>query len=100
MAEEEKKDPVKEISEKLEEAVGDFVQKVFGEKGKEVFDDAKAKAEELASSAAKSVLKLWDSVAESLKLKDNETVQKAREAVEDGLKNLGILKEEPDEEEF
>ncbi|MHA1731307.1 MAG: hypothetical protein ACTSU5_05155 [Promethearchaeota archaeon] len=97
---EEDKNVIKDLTDKVQEAVSDVVEKLFGDKGKEFLDDVKDKAEELSSSASKSLLKLWDSVTESLKLNDNENVQKARETVEDGLKKIGLLKDELDEGEF
>ena len=41
-----------------------------------------------------------DSMIDQLKLSDNEQVIKARDSVEDLLKQAGLLKESDEEEEF
>lgn len=97
---EEKKNPIKEISDKVTGAFTDLVEKLFGEKGKEFVNETKDKMEELSSSGVKKLLDFSDKVLETLNVQDNETVQKARQSLEDGLKDMGVIKDEPSEDEF
>ncbi|OLS15685.1 MAG: hypothetical protein RBG13Loki_0677 [Promethearchaeota archaeon CR_4] len=90
----------KTMMDEVSKGLRDLVGKVFGESGSKFFDDAKDKVEEFSNQATKKLFEFTDSVLDSLKLKDNGTVKKARDTVEDALKKAGILKEEPDEEFF
>jgi gas vesicle protein len=90
----------KNFLDDVNKGLRDFVGKVFGENGTKFFDDAKDKVEEFSNQSAKKLFEFADSVLDTLKLKDNETVKKTRDQVEDALKKAGILKEEPDEEFF
>jgi hypothetical protein len=90
----------KGFMDNINNGLRDLVEKVFGESGTKFFDDTKDKVEEFSNQAAKKLFEFTDSVLDSLKLKDNETVVKARDTVEDLLKKAGVMKEEPDEEFF
>jgi len=97
MSEEEKGS--ENILDKLNTSFSDFVGQVFGESGKEFIDETSKKIKEFSSSSIKKFVEFSDSVLESLKLNENEQVIKARDSIEDMLKQAGLL-EEDDEEEF
>ena len=86
------------MMDSINDGLRDLVEKVFGETGSKFFDDTKDKVEEFSNQAAKKLFEFTDSVLDNLKLKDNETVMKARDTVENLMKKAGIMKEEPDEE--
>ncbi len=90
----------KNFLDDVNKGLRDFVGKVFGDSGTKFFDDAKDKVEEFSNQTAKKLFEFADSVLDTLKLKENETVMKTRDQVEDALKKAGIIKEEPDEEFF
>ncbi len=97
---EEKKDANKEekIVNKLNNAFVDFVGKVFGDSGKNFVKDTQKKVKEFSSSSIKKFMEFSDSVLEKAKLKDNESVKKTRDTIEDMLKQLGLIEE--NEQEF
>ncbi len=90
----------KNFMDDINKGLRDLVGKMFGDSGTKFYDDAKDKMEEFSNQTAKKLFEFADSALDSLKLKDNEAVKKARDQVEDVLKKAGILKEEPDEEFF
>jgi len=85
--------------DQLNKSFTDFVEKTFGESGKEFVEETSQKIKEFSSSSIKKFMEFSDSVLESLKLKENEQVMKLRDSIEDMLKQGGLLKED-DEEEF
>lgn len=100
MSDENEGNSKKNLLDNINDGLRDLVEKVFGESGSKFFDDTKDKVEEFSNQAAKKLFEFTDSVLDNLKLKDNETVMKARDTVEDMMKKAGIMKEEPDEEFF
>ena len=83
----------KGLMEKMNDSVSDFLGKILGDKGKDLIEKTQASATDIASWSAKMFLNFADSVAEQLKMKDNEYVKKARDAVTDALKSAGLLEE-------
>ena len=94
MSEEEKE----KLLDKVNNAFIDFVGKVFGDSGKEFVQETHEKIKDFSSSSIKKFLAFSDDVLEKLNLKENEQVIKARDSIEDMLKQSGILKEEEEEE--
>ena len=93
--EEEKKE---NLLDQLNTAFIDFVGNTFGDSGKEFIEDTSEKIKEFSSTSIKKFMEFSDSVLENLNLTDNDDVMKARDSVEDLLKQAGLLEE--DEEEF
>jgi len=85
--------------DQLNKSFTDFVERTFGESGKEFVEETSSKIKEFSSASIKKFMEFSDSVLESLNLKDNEQVMKLRDSVEDMLKQGGLLKDD-DEEEF
>ena len=83
----------------LNQSFSDFVGQVFGESGKEFIDETSKKIKEFSSSSIKKFMEFSDSMLEKLNLNENEQVMKARDSIEDMLKQGGWLAED-DEEEF
>jgi hypothetical protein len=92
---EEKENPLN----KLNSSFSDFVGQVFGESGKEFIEETSKKIKEFSSSSIKKFVEFSDSMLEKLNLNENEQVIKARDSIEDMLKQAGFLQED-DEEEF
>lgn len=88
----------KGIIDKINDAVLDFAEKAFGESGKNFIQETQDKVKEFSSSAVKKFMEFSNDVLEKLNLHENEQVVKAKDTVEDMLKQAGLLKE--DEEEF
>lgn len=88
----------KSLLDKLNDAFVDFVGGAFGDSGKEFIEETSEKIKDFSSQSIKKFMEFSDSVLENLKLTDNEQVMKARDSVEDLLKQAGLLEE--DEEDF
>jgi hypothetical protein len=88
----------KNILDKLNSAFTDFVGNTFGESGKNFIEETTQKVKELSSSSIKKFMEFSDSLIERLNLQENEQVVKAKDTVEDLLKQAGLLTDE--EEEF
>jgi hypothetical protein len=86
------------IIDKLNDAFVDFVGGAFGESGKEFVEETSEKIKDFSSTSIKKFMEFSDSLLENLNLTENEQVMKARDSVEDLLKQSGLLEE--DEEEF
>ena len=86
--------------DKLNSALTDFVGSVFGESGRDFIEETSEKVKEFSSDAIGKLMEFSDSMIDQLKLRDNEQVIKARDSVEDLLKQAGLLKESDEEEEF
>ncbi|KKM22899.1 hypothetical protein LCGC14_1305240 [marine sediment metagenome] len=86
--------------DKMNNAFVDFVGSVFGESGKDFIEETSEKIKEFSSDAISKFMEFSDSVIGSLNLQDNTQVIKARDSVEDLLKQSGLLKEDEEEEEF
>ena len=94
MAEEEKKE---NFIDNLNKTFLDFVGNAFGESGREFMEETQEKLKDFSSSSIKKFMEFSDSVLENLKLTENEQVMKARDSVEDMLKQAGFLEEDEDE---
>ncbi|MFX0082744.1 MAG: hypothetical protein ACFE94_13420 [Candidatus Hodarchaeota archaeon] len=86
--------------DKINNALIDFVGSVFGESGKDFIEETSEKVKEFSSEAIGKLMEFSDSMIEQLNLQENEQVIKARDSVEDLLKQAGLLKESEEEEEF
>jgi len=94
MAEEEKKE---NFIDNLNKTFLDFVGNAFGESGREFIEETQEKLKDFSSSSIKKFMEFSDSVLENMKLTENEQVMKARDSVEDMLKQAGLLEESEDE---
>jgi hypothetical protein len=88
----------KNVLDQLNSSFTDFVENVFGESGKNFIEETSEKVKEFSSSSIKKFMEFTDSMIDNLSLSENEQVIKARDTVEDLLKQAGLLVE--DEEEF
>lgn len=95
MSEEERED--QGILDKLNSGFVDFVEKTFGESGKDFIEETSEKVKEFSSSSIKKFMEFTDSLLENLNLSENEQVIKARDSVEDLLKQAGLLTEDEDD---
>ena len=88
------------ILDKMNSAFVDFVGNVFGESGRNFIEETSEKVKDFSSSSIKKFMEFTDSILDNLNLKENEQVVKAKDSLEDLLKQSGLLKEEDEEEEF
>ncbi|MCK4286081.1 MAG: hypothetical protein KAX18_07750 [Candidatus Lokiarchaeota archaeon] len=86
--------------EKLNKSFTDFFGNIFGESGKDFIEEASAKIKDFSSEAIKKVMEFSDDALERFNLNENEQLIKARDSIEDILKQSGLLKESDEEEEF
>jgi len=86
--------------DKMNSALTDFVGSVFGESGRDFIEETSEKVKEFSSEAIGKLMEFSDSMINQLNLSDNDQVIKARDSVEDLLKQAGLLKESDEEEEF
>ncbi|MHA2281567.1 MAG: hypothetical protein ACXAC5_12035 [Promethearchaeota archaeon] len=86
--------------DKMNNALTDFVGSVFGESGRDFMEETSEKVKEFSSDAISKLMEFSDSMIDQLNLTDNDQVIKARDSVEDLLKQAGLLKESDEEEEF
>ncbi len=82
------------ILDKLNNAVVDMTEQVFGEQGKEFVVKTQSQVQEFNSAVIKSFVDFTDKVLESTKLNENEVVQKSSNTVKDLLRQLDLLEEE------
>lgn len=94
------KEERKNFIDKMNNALEDFVGSIFGESGRDFIEETSEKVKEFSSDAIGKLIEFSDSMIEQLNLQDNEQVIKARDSVEDLLKQAGLLKESDEEEEF
>jgi hypothetical protein len=94
MAEEEKRE---NFIDNLNKTFLDFVGNAFGESGRDFMEETQEKLKDFSSSSIKKFMEFSDSVLENLNLTENEQVMKARDSVEDMLKQAGLLEEDEDE---
>lgn len=93
MSEEEKEN----IIDKLNAAVLDFTEKVFGESGKNFIEETQTKLKDFSSDAIKKFMEFGDTILEKLNLHENEQVIKAKDSIENMLKQAGLIEELEDE---
>jgi len=93
MSEEEKEN----VIEKINEAVLDFAEKVFGESGKSFIEETQQKIKDFSSDAIKKFMEFGDTVLEKLNLHENEQVIKAKDSIENMLQQAGLIDEDEDE---
>lgn len=97
MSDEEEREE-RNILDKLNESFSDFVGSVFGESGKNFIDETSEKIKEFSNTSIKKFMEFSDDLLEKLNLNENEQVIKARDSVEDLLKQTGLLLEDEEEE--
>ena len=95
MSDEEQED--QGILDKLNSTFTDFVGNTFGESGREFIEETSEKVKEFSSTSIKKFMEFTDSLLENLNLAENEQVIKARDSVEDLLKQAGLLTEDEDD---
>ena len=95
--EEEKKE---NFIEKMNKSFANFVGSVFGDSGKDFIEETTEKVKDFSSKAIKKFMEFSDDVIEKLNLNENDQVIKARDSVEDLLKQSGLLKEDEEEQDF
>ncbi len=88
------------IMDKLNSTFIDYVGNIFGDSGKEFIEDTSEKVKDFSSTSIKKFIEFSDSLLEKLNLHENEQVIKTKDSIEDMLKQVGILKEDEEEEEF
>ncbi len=86
--------------DKLNKSFTDMFGNIFGESGKDFIEEASEKIKDFSSEAFKRIMEFSDDAIERLNLNENEQVIKARDSIEDVLKQAGLLKEDEEEEEF
>ena len=86
--------------DKLNKSFTDLFGNIFGESGKDFIEEASEKIKDFSSEAIKKVMEFSDDALEKLNLNENEQLIKARDSIEDILKQTGFLKESDEEEEF
>lgn len=94
MSDEEKE----KLLDKINKTFVDFVGKTFGESGKEFIEETQEKIKDFSSSSIKKFMDFSGDVLEKLNLKENDQVMKAKDSIEDLLKQSGLLKEDGEEE--
>ncbi len=97
MSEEEEREE-QNILDKLNKSFTDFVENTFGESGKNFIDETAEKIKEFSNTSIKKFMEFSDDLLEKLNLNENEQVIKARDSVEDLLKQTGLLVEDEEEE--
>ncbi|KKN19382.1 hypothetical protein LCGC14_0946290 [marine sediment metagenome] len=85
---------------KINKSFVNFVGSVFGDSGRDFIEETAEKVKDFSSSAIKKFMDFSDDVIEKLNLQENTQVIKARDSVEDLLKQSGLLKEDEEEEDF
>lgn len=88
------------IMDKLNSTFIDYVGNIFGDSGKEFIEETSEKVKDFSSTSIKKFIEFSDSLLEKLNLHENEQVIKTKDSIEDMLKQVGILKEDEEEEEF
>ncbi|MFX1391498.1 MAG: hypothetical protein ACFE9Z_15645 [Promethearchaeota archaeon] len=86
--------------DKLNKSFTDMFGNIFGESGKDFIEEASEKIKDFSSEAIKKIMEFSDDTLERLNLNENEQIIKARDSIEDVLKQAGLLKEDEKEEEF
>lgn len=86
--------------DKINKSFVNFVGSVFGDSGRDFIEETTEKVKDFSSSAIKKFMEFSDDVIEKLNLQENAQVIKARDSVEDLLKQSGLLKEDEEEEDF
>ena len=91
--------PKKEnVLDKLNSAVVDLTEKVFGEQGKDFVVKTQQQVHDFNSAMIKSFVDFTDKVLESTNLTQNEIIQKSSTTVKDLLKQMDLLEEEAEED--
>ncbi|MHA1148625.1 MAG: hypothetical protein ACTSR8_10315 [Promethearchaeota archaeon] len=79
------------ILDKIGNSLVDFVGNILGENAKEKVLDAKEKVKTISKDGLKKVLEFTDTVINQLDLEENEQIKKARDKVEEVLKDQGLI---------
>ncbi|MCF2140902.1 MAG: hypothetical protein K9W44_12670 [Candidatus Lokiarchaeota archaeon] len=88
----------KNLFDKLNQAVLDMTEQVFGQKGREFVENTQYQIKEFNISAIRAWVNFTDKFLEDSKLIDNEIVKKTSSTVKDLLKQLKILEEDSEED--
>lgn len=87
----------KGLADKINESIADTINKafseIFGDKAKEFFEKSQESANELIKFSTKMSISIVDTIAEKLKVKENENIKRARDVLTDALVAVGILKD-------
>lgn len=82
----------------LNNTFSEFVGQVFGESGNSFIEETSKKIKEFSSDSVKKFVEFADGLLDKLNLTENEQVMKARDSIEDMLKQAGFLKEDSEDE--
>ena len=93
-------DEKENIIEKLNKSLVDLVSKVFGDSGKNFIEKTQEKVKDFSSQSIRKFMDFTDSVLTKLNLSENQQVIKAKDTIEDLLKQAGILKDQYEEDDF
>ncbi|MBY9006487.1 MAG: hypothetical protein KGD63_06990 [Candidatus Lokiarchaeota archaeon] len=88
------------IIEKLNKSLVDLVAKVFGDSGKDFIEKTQEKVKDFSSQSVKKFMEFTDSILTKLNLSENDQVVKAKDTIEDLLKQAGFLKDQHEEDDF
>ncbi|MHA1619414.1 MAG: hypothetical protein ACTSVZ_09035 [Promethearchaeota archaeon] len=95
MSEEDKRE---NLLEKINGAVLDMSEQVFGQKGREFVENTQYQMKEFNISAVRAWVNFTDKFLEDSKLIDNELVQKTNTTVKDLLKQFKVLEEDSEDD--
>ncbi|MBN1216238.1 MAG: hypothetical protein JXA99_12460 [Candidatus Lokiarchaeota archaeon] len=93
-------DEKENVIEKLNKSLVDLVSKVFGDSGKNFIEKTQEKVKDFSSQSIRKFMDFTDSVLAKLNLSENQQVIKAKDTIEDLLKQAGILKDQYEEDDF
>ncbi|MHA1672497.1 MAG: hypothetical protein ACTSYI_02630 [Promethearchaeota archaeon] len=86
------------LLEKINNAVLDMSEQVFGQKGREFVETTQYTMKEYNISAIRAWVNFTDKFLEDSKLIDNELVRKTNTTVKDLLKQFKVLEEDSEED--
>ena len=92
----------KNVFQNMLNQVNDFVMKLFGGQAKEEgkSNELMDKMKELSGNVVKNIVDFNDNVLKQLKLDENEMVQNVQKQAKDFLKQMGLLEEEFEDEDY
>ena len=90
--------PRENMLEKINTAVLDMTEQVFGQKGREFVENTQYQMKEFNISATRAWVNFTDKFLEDSKLIDNELIRKTHNTVKDLLKQFKVLEEESEDD--
>lgn len=92
----------KNVFQNMLNQVNDFVMQLFGGQAKEEgkSNELMDKVKELSGNVVKNIVDFNDNVLKQLKLDENEMVQNVQKQAKDFLKQMGLLEEEFEDEDY